>query len=258
VETALGEWRAIGGHRLWVSPEYPGSYAPDNLPLSPVCEGDTAVRLIQETDRAGIQKTMHVALDGSGSHVAVRHTITNRTCWPITVAPWALSIVRTDGVAVIPQPPFQSHDENWQPVRPLGQWAFTDLSDDRWSIGPQLVRLSVNSARIEPQKIGVGNAEGWCALVCPSVVFVKRFGWDRSLAYPDFGSNNEVYTAANFLELETLGPLSTLSPEHSAQHVEHWHLFPPIDLRLPEARLAQALKELVQQARNTSGELPHS
>jgi hypothetical protein len=34
VETALGEFKPYGGHRLWIAPEnMPNSYAPDNAPI---------------------------------------------------------------------------------------------------------------------------------------------------------------------------------------------------------------------------------
>src|SRR5476649_82399 len=33
-QTPLGEWRALGGHRLWSAPEaFPRSYSADNFPL---------------------------------------------------------------------------------------------------------------------------------------------------------------------------------------------------------------------------------
>ena len=47
-ETALGTWKAYGGHRLWVWPElFPGSYAPDNDQIEYTQEGDLSLLLRQ-------------------------------------------------------------------------------------------------------------------------------------------------------------------------------------------------------------------
>jgi hypothetical protein len=40
--------------------------------------------------------------------------------------------------------------------------------------------------------------------------------------YPDFGCSFETFTNAEILELETLGPLTTLAPGQSASHTERW------------------------------------
>ena len=40
--------------------------------------------------------------------------------------------------------------------------------------------------------------------------------------YPDLGCSFETFTNADFLELETLGPLATLEPGASLTHTERW------------------------------------
>jgi hypothetical protein len=201
----------------------------------------------QSVDAAGIEKQIVIRLVPDTTEVVVDHTIVNRTCWPIRVAPWAITIVAADGTAVIPQPPFRSHDEDLLPAQTLVQWSFTDLTDPRWSIGPRLIRLTPDASRRTPQKIGAGNARGWCALVRRDTVFLKRFAWEPDACYPDRGSNNELYTDGSYLEIETLGPLRLLDPGASAIHTERWHLFRNIDLGTTEATLDAALRELVAQ-----------
>jgi hypothetical protein len=73
------------------------------------------------------------------AHAELCHDVTNRTLWPITVAPWAISIVTADVTAVIPQPVFRGHDERFLPDQPLVQWSFTDLTDPLWRIGRRLL-----------------------------------------------------------------------------------------------------------------------
>lgn len=244
--TPIGKWKPLGGHRLWVAPEsMPGSYAPDLEPVAHEMITPLSASFRQKADAAGIEKAINLQLDPQGSQVAVTHTITNRTYWPISVAPWAITIVTSEATAVIPQPPHRSHAEDLLPARAVVQWSFTDLTDPRWSIGSRLIRLTPDPSRASAQKIGVSNEQGWCALIKGRTVFMKRFAWDRRAAYPDFGSNNEVFTAGAYLELETLGAQAVLQPGASATHVERWFLFRDIDTGQTEAEQHAALSALV-------------
>jgi hypothetical protein len=80
VETALGEFKPYGGHRLWIAPEnMPNSYAPDNTPVE--YEFDAAknsIRLVQPIETATkTQKEITVTLEETGSGVSVNHRIKN-------------------------------------------------------------------------------------------------------------------------------------------------------------------------------------
>jgi len=246
-KTALGDWRAWGGHRLWHAPEgNPRSYAPDNAPVRFDVVADGTVRLTQPVEAGtGIQKTITVALDPAGSRVTVTHAVANGNLWTVELAPWALTIMHGGGTAIVPQEPYGAHAQNLLPVRPLVLWAYTDLSDPRFAIGPRYIRLRSDEGRAEPQKIGVGNRQGWAAYNLGRTVFVKRFAHRAQQAYPDYGSNVEVYTAGSFIELETLGPLARLGPGEVAEHVEEWQLFGNVDLGATEDSLHAALTALV-------------
>ena len=57
----------------------------------------------------------------------------------------------------------------------------------------------------------------------PSKLFVKRsHAAGAPEAYPDFGCSFEMFTNADFLELETLSPLVELRPGQSVTHTENW------------------------------------
>jgi hypothetical protein len=244
--TELGEWNARGGHRLWHAPEgHPRSYSPDSGPVERSASGST-IRLRQAVEpKVGIQKEMAVSLDPAGTHVTVRHVLTNRNLWPVELAPWAMTIMSGGGTVILPQEPYGEHAQNLLPVRPLALWAYTDLSDARFAIGPKYIRLRVLADRAEPQKIGIGNRQGWAAYHRGRTLFVKRFPYDEAARYPDFGSNCETYVSGSFVEVETLGPLQRLEPGASAEHVEHWYLFPDVEIGSTEASLDAALKPLL-------------
>ena len=65
VTTALGDWKPLGGHRLWTAPEAkPRSYVPDSQPVAFVVEGERSIRLTAPIDpRVGIEKELLVTLD---------------------------------------------------------------------------------------------------------------------------------------------------------------------------------------------------
>jgi hypothetical protein len=225
VTTPLGHWRPRAGHRLWAAPErMPGSYAPDDDPVDAEIVGERSLRIAQWKDATGLEKEMEISIGATGSAVTVRHRITNRNAWSLEIAPWALTIMRPGGAAVIPSEPFLSHDESLLPARALGLWSFTDLSDPRWSFAPRALVLKPDADRKTPQKAGASNSLGWCACVWDGEIFVKRFDSDPQARYPDFGCNNEIYAEGDFLEIESLGPLRLLAPDATAEHTERWFL----------------------------------
>lgn len=226
VQTELGEWRPLGGHRLWTAPEAkPRSYAPDNEAVAFEIEGNS-IRLVQQVERAtGVQKEMTVVLDGEGTRVSIHHKITNRNLWAIETAPWALTIMNGGGEAIFPQEPYRTWEEYLLPARPLVLWHYTDLSDPRWSFSRKYIRLRTDERLAEPQKIGLLNKQGWAAYLRRQTLFVKRAGYTEGATYPDHGCNFETFTAGDFIEVESLAPLQLLEPGASALHTERWFLF---------------------------------
>jgi hypothetical protein len=190
---------------------------------------------------------MTVQLDPAGTGVTIRHRIINRHHWTIAASPWALTIMRGGGEAILPQEPYRSHDEYLLPARPLVLWHFTDLSDPRWTIGKRYIRLRTDAARAEPQKIGIMNKQGWAAYHHRETLFVKRFAYQEEATYPDYGSNNETYTAAEFIELESLAPLRRLEPGMAAGHVERWYLFGNVRRGETETEIDAAISPLIAQ-----------
>lgn len=228
VETALGEFKPYGGHRLWIAPEnMPNSYAPDNAPVE--CEFDTAknsVRLTSPIETATkMQKEMTISLDETGGGVRVNHKITNCGDGEIELAAWALTIMRAGGVCAIPNEPFAAYGaETLLPVRNLTVWSYTDFADERWQFDKEFIRLKVDAEKKEPQKIGVFNRRGWAKYRFENLEFTKSFDVVENAIYPDMNSNTELYTAGDFVEIETLAPLVKLAPKEATEHVERWRL----------------------------------
>ena len=80
------------------------------------------------------------------------------------------------------------------------------------------------------------------------MLFVKRFDYTEGARYPDSGCNTEVFTAASFIELESLSPLKYLEPGETIEHVERWQLFDGVKASHEDESLEAALAPLTEQA----------
>jgi len=225
-QTGGDQWRIFGGHRLWHAPEIaPRSYQPDNEPVQLEQYGDF-IRVIQPVEKlTGIQKEVDIRLAPDRPAVQVTHRLRNRGAWPMELAPWALSVMAPGGTCVFPIPPRGSHAGNLLPTNVLTLWAYTDLSDPRWTFGRQYVLLRQDPQANGPQKIGAAVPDGWAGYVRDGVFFLKQFPHQAGATYPDFGCSFETFTNADMIEVESLGPLARLEVGATVEHVEHWFLF---------------------------------
>ncbi len=249
------EWRIYGGHRLWVAPEAsPRSYFPDNTPVEAKVQNATLKLTARpELDpsfkvNTGVQKQMQITMHDDG-HVTVVHRVTNLGLWPIKLAPWALSVMAPKGRAIIPAPDPRPHPQALLPVRPMAVWGYTNMADPRWIWGKKYIVLKQDPSRREPQKLGVGNEKGWVAYARAGHLLVKFYDYIDGATYPDFGSNTETWTNQSILEVETLGPLTTLNPNATVEHVENWFLFKDVEVTDEESSIDASVLPRVNQAR---------
>ena len=206
------EFRLYGGHRLWRWPELASTYFPDNFPVA-VSEDGNFVRLTapleNELLEMDLQKQLRIQLEDRGSRVMVEHNITNRNDHAIELAPWAPTMMKPGGRAILPLPPRAAMDQDhFQSVGPLTLWSFTDFADPRWALGTEYIQLEQQAnpaGRFPEQMTGIYNPAGWGAYFVDGMLFVKHAPASPDAAYPDFGCNFEVFTNPEFLELETLG-----------------------------------------------------
>lgn len=218
-------WHVYGGHRLSHAPQAdPRSHYPDNFPVE-YAKKEGFVRVTQPVESTnGIQKELDIYLDAHSTKVTVVHRLYNRNLWPVELAPWALSAMRTGGQAVAPLPPRGTHHDDLQPTGCVSLWAYTDMSDPRWKWGREYVFLSQDPEKQEPQKAGFWVPAGWAAYHWNDVLFIKQFEIKNGKKYPDKNVNVEFYTDHSLIEVETLGPLKCIEPDQSVEHVETWSL----------------------------------
>jgi hypothetical protein len=217
-------WVPRGGHRVWAAPEDAvKTYAPDNGPIHIEIKGDILEATEPVEPLTGLEKTLVVKMSPQGTAVEVLHRIRNASKHEMELAPWALTMMAPGGVGIHGFPPRGKHPEVLSPTNPLVMWAFSNLSDHRWRYTKKYLLLHQDPKNADPQKLGSFNKRTWAAYSLNSELFIKRYdAGDSPQGYPDFGCSFETFTNADFLELETLGPLRHLKPGASLEHVEHW------------------------------------
>jgi hypothetical protein len=247
-KTGGDAWVNYGGHRLWHAPEAePRTYAPDNAPVTSVEEREDFVRFVQPVEAStGIGKAMDISLDPEAARVIVTHRLRNTNLWAVELAPWALSVMAPGGTAVIPLPPRGPHPENLAPNSRLVLWAYTDMTDPRWTWGERFVLLRQDPQTAKPQKVGAFVPDGWAAYVRDEHLFLKTFDVAQG-DYPDLGANVETFTNTKMLELETLAPLVKLAPGAEVTYVEHWRLFDGVPTPASDEDVAREVLPLVNQ-----------
>ena len=241
-------WKIRGGHRLWTAPEDFGKedslcYALDNSEVEHSIDNELAVRVSNLIEKpAKIRREMVVRLEKTSPRVTVEHRITNEGGMPLEIAPWALSVMAEGGYAVLSQPPQGTHPQDYLPNRSMAAWPFTDLSDERFCIGPRIICLRQTDR--PPFKIGLRHSEGWAAYLLDDHLFMKNVPFIEGESYPDFGSNFETFTNTEFLELETLGPLKRISAGETIVHNESWVVFSGV--RLPDVKEDEAFLKALE------------
>jgi hypothetical protein len=220
------QWIARGGHRLWMGPEDAKlTYALDNGPVKIETKGGVVTLTQPVEPETGLEKQIAIRLAESGSRVDVVHRLRNAGKTTRELAPWVLTMMAQGGHGVTGFPPRGTHPEQLAPTNPLVMWAFTDLSDARWTFTKKYMVLRQDAKNTgQPQKLGTYNTSTWGAYVLNGDVFIKRSSADPKKKYPDFNCSYETFTNQDFLELETLGPVSTVASGASVEHTERWSL----------------------------------
>ncbi len=228
------EWMIRGGHRFWTAPETQETYTYDNDSVAYRIVSLNSVEIEQAPNhKTGWKRTLIVTLHDDGL-VKVEHRLENIGTSSIDIYPWALTVLRGGGVAVIPQSTYRWHpgerpdtikpnDTDFLPNRKVILWKYTDLSDPRFTFGTDFWWIEQKSNTLS-LKFGLEYDQGWVAYQWKKIVFCKHVAYEQGALYPDMGSNFELYTGRDILELETLAPARPLAPGSSTTLTENWKL----------------------------------
>ena len=252
------DWVFRGGWRLWIAPERrETTYALDNAPCTAEVIGGTTLRVSGPPQpAAGIQKIIEVSLDAEQPCLHLVSHIRNIAERPLTYAAWSLSVMRPGGRAFVPLDvgPLDAFDA----TRKLLLWSYTELADPRYRFGDRLVQIhhatvrpakpGQSGRRDDESKIGVDSAQGWAAYLLHGTLYLKRFPHDPARQYPDGGATIEIYSSAEFLEVEQLSPLTTINPGEEIVFPEDWWVFRNVSVPEDERSALATLQSYVDRA----------
>jgi hypothetical protein len=237
-----------GGSRVWKAPEDPiATWAPDNVAVEIIPTATGLIARAPVEPLSSLQKEIEVSMAANGTAVTVIHRITNRSLYTLEFSPWTLTMMAPGGVAISGFPPRGKHPINLEATNPLVMWAYTNLADKRLTFTRKYLLLRQDPGNSEAEKLGTFNTDTWAAYLLNGEVFLKRTQADPSKTYPDFGCSFETFTNNEFLEIETLGPMTKVAPGKTVEHVEHWSLHRNVKLsEFTDAAIDQALLPLMQ------------
>jgi hypothetical protein len=219
-----------GGHRLWLAPEVPEiTYEPDDAPVDAGADDNSA----SATAVVGrVEKTIRVGVTPGEAAVTVDHVVVNRSEQPLEAALWAITQLRPGGTALLPIAADPSDPYGLQASTRVVGWPYTDWG--ALEVDTDRNVLHIGGTRDTPTKIGTALTRGWLGYMIDGWLFAK---YARYAASPiDLGATGQIYACAEFVELETLGPLVTVPPGDTARHRETWRVWPaPGSLRAAAA-----------------------
>lgn len=243
------EWQARGGHRLWIGPEDKiKSYAPDNSPIRIEIHGDVLEATEPVEPLTGIEKKITVRMVATGTAVEVVHQLRNAGKEPYHLAPWCLTMLAQGGAGIHGLPERGKYPEKLAATGPLVLWAYTNLLDPRLKLLQKYVVLRQDPKNTVAEKLGAFNHNPWGAYLLNGELFVKKAEAKADPSeYPDYGCSFATFTNADFLELETQGPLIWLKPGATVSHTEHWTLHKGVQLsQWDDAELDRVIAPLVK------------
>lgn len=223
--TRAGEFQYFGGHRLWYAPEsLSRSYIPDGQGIT-IKEVQDGLRLTgMDEPGTGIRKIITIQMSPTRPFIILKHKLQNHGQAPVRLAPWAITMLRPDGIAFLPQQNGNVDADGLLPNRRFALWPYTRWDDARLQLGDEFIIVRSDSTQ-HPLKLGYFNPHGWMGYLYDDVFFVKRFGVRRDEEYADYGCNSEVYADHRAIELESLGPITVLKPREEVVHTESWEVY---------------------------------
>jgi hypothetical protein len=232
-------WRIFGGTRLWTSPETILSYRPDNEP----CEAALTENSVTVTTPADQQSHLRKSITVEPTHrgFVVTYGLANEGPHLLQAGLWALSCL----APAHNEPSGQSERGGAAIFLPWGEDSGWNVKDMRYWRSWLGVQTDVESAQWRPSnefftvrptgevgKIGFANLNGFVLFRRGGLTFVKRSSYVDGAPYPDGGCSTEIYTSADFYEIETLSPVYLMKPGEEYFHREEWwagYEEPPLD-----------------------------
>ena len=213
-------------HNSLIAPEIPKlTYIPDDRPVDTEVK-EARIDQTQPTDPpTEIQKSWRIELDPDLAEVKIQHSLANRGDAPVDLAPWAITMLNPGGIGCIPLSEELEDEFGLQPNRQLVLWPYTEINSPCLSFTDRALFVNANMKE-GALKVGSPNPPGWIAYSNNDMLFVKGSVFQAEKDYLDRSASSQIYYNPDLIELETLGPVTTLKPGESVGHREIWRIYP--------------------------------
>ena len=238
------KYRFYGGHRIWHTPEsFERTYSPDNFPIK-VKEIENGLILIQDIEpETFMQKELEIIMDPGTAKITVKNRIYNKGLWPVETSVWSVTQFEKKGIHVMP---VQKDEFQLPPTWNMSFWSYTNLNDPRLTLNKDYMYLRQDPDYTEtPVKIGFRTRAAWAAFSVKGQLIVKKYEFHEDKIYPDNNCAYETYTNEDFIEMETLSPLTNIQPGDFAEQTEYWYLFDNIEVKIDDDYVKQTIQPIV-------------
>ncbi len=232
-QTQQGSWRNFGGAKLWVAPQsawnstlgnWPPDYEIDSAPCNVfVKDPHTLILEGQPSPTKGVQYRREIGLVYQGADLI--YTLTNVSDYPISWGIWMVFQAIPGGTVFLPA----THDTQFWLDPQFSGLEATRPEDLSYQKQDQVYVLD-HAQSIHKTKLFSISDQGWLAYWVADQVFFLLYDPDSAALYPKGEGSTEVFTDADYVELEHIGPLVHLDPDQSTSLQESWRILPAPDL----------------------------
>jgi hypothetical protein len=219
------------GSTFWFSPQSEWKWPPpaeiDNKPYTVAYDHSTLIMHSPVDPKTGLEVTKRISANRRTQSFRLQYTIHNRSKKPQRVAPWEVTRVKTNGIALFP---IGKGD------RRGGLIPFTMEWDGISWFAYHKDQLPVKGDR----QLYSDGSEGWLAQINDGIVLVKKFkDVPQEKNAPNEGEiewyASPVAPGKSYVEIEHQGPYETLKPGDVMLWEVEWFL-----RKLPEGLKAEA------------------
>lgn len=222
------EWKLRGGHRVWITTqgadESEMTYAPDNLPCVHD-KKDNALEIWGAIDKTNMTRRGIRVEEGREDDLKVISRVENVGEMLLSCGVWVLTCTSPEKGSIYEFP--LGDGSGWDTFKSI-QFRKWGPCDGRF--GDRQFEVSKDMLTVTP--MGIQAKQMFCIPQGSGLMknqtrpdFQKRMVYDRHMSYPE-GCNWAVYIGPEnyMVEFETMGPVLSLKPGETLDHVEYWSL----------------------------------
>lgn len=239
-QSQQGLWRNFGGAKLWVAPQsawdavlgnWPPDYEIDSAPCQPIPKQPHTLLLEgQPSPIKGVQFRREITLVDRGADLI--YTLTNVSDHPVSWGIWMVFQAIPGGMVFLPA---GDGTQFWLDPQFSGLEA-TGPEDLNYHKHDQVYVLD-HARSVDKTKVFSIPAQGWLAYWVADQVLFILYDPDPTAEYPQGEGSTEIFTDADYVELEHIGPLAHLEPGESTSLPESWRILPAPNLSDPQQQI---------------------